>query len=227
VKRRARIFFRWVWSSAASGYRDFSTRRGKEPFRGLAELYATARSLGWRTRNPSTIHAESYCEVDYLDFYTIGPDGNVFLCTNAYDDSCEAVGSVLSGASIPRPDMEDYYAMWYSASPFEDPECLNCLLLPACRGGCRRLRVEGFRSCLDEKWSLDALVSDVVDEQLGSIPSLDEVGVKSLAVETDGENGPDAWKLKCCAEMCCKCISPRHKIVRHDVRPYSIQPTAV
>ena len=131
VRSRVPIFFRWIWANEATGYREFScTARGSEPYRGLSDLYKTAKDLGWQTQNPINCISDGYCGVDFLDHYQIGPDGSVFLCSHTYQAS-DAIGSVLEGEAI-RPDMHGRYVRWYAANPFDDPKCIKCLLLPVC-----------------------------------------------------------------------------------------------
>lgn len=128
VRARADLFFRWVWANEASGYREFAElQRGSEPFQGLFELYKVAEKKGWRTSNPNLGTAFGYCEVDYLDHYSIAPDGSVFLCSHSYDPR-EAIGSLRSGDQVIRPEMVHAYKKWYAANPFEDPCALhvNC-----------------------------------------------------------------------------------------------------
>lgn len=166
VIARAQIYFRWVYPDEANGYHEFSCQaRGKEPFSGLAKLYSAAQALGWRTSNPSLESRSAYCEVDYLDHYAIGPDGNVFLCSHTFKES-EAVGSLQNGYQPTGLSALSKYVRWYSVTPFEDAECINCQLLPICKGGCRRSRVTGQKKCIEEKDNIDYFIKNVVGESL-------------------------------------------------------------
>lgn len=173
VREETTIFFRWIWANEATGYREFARdKQGAEPFRGLAELYAMAQRLGWRTRNPHNDLTDGYCEVDYFDHYSIAPDGNVFLCTHTFDPK-EALGSLLAPESLSSKDALSERATWYAASPWSDDACVSCKLLPICWGGCRKSRVAGGRPCIEEKKSLDLYVLSTVAEQLAAarVPS--------------------------------------------------------
>lgn len=166
VREKATLFFRWIWANEASGFREFAKeKQGSESFQGLAKLYAIARQLGWQTRNPHNDLRDGYCEVDYLDHYDISPEGNVFLCTHTYDAD-EALGSLMIDDDLRRKEALNKQAAWYGASPWDDPECLSCKLLPVCLGGCRKSRVAGNRPCIEEKGSLDAYTIDTVASQL-------------------------------------------------------------
>jgi uncharacterized protein len=166
VRKRTTIFFRWIWANEASGFQEFAQEsQGQAPFQGLAHLYALARKLGWQTRNPHNDLTDGYCEVDYLDHYSIAPDGNVFLCTHTFSPK-EALGSLLDENQLQTKSALTEYASWYAASPWNDEKCLACKILPVCRGGCRKSRVAGHRPCIEESTSLDVYALDTIDEQL-------------------------------------------------------------
>lgn len=118
----------------------------------------------------------SYCEVDFLDHFTISPDGGVYLCTHTFDPA-EAVGSLRPGSQPLLPDSAAVYAKWYALGPFEDQECVNCQLLPVCFGGCRKSRLQGFRECIEEKASLDLFVRSIVEDRIQTIGSPSFVAV--------------------------------------------------
>jgi radical SAM protein with 4Fe4S-binding SPASM domain len=170
VRKTTPIFFRYVWANEDSGFREFATGwHAKEPFKDLAKLYAFARELGWRTCNPHNDIKDGYCELDYQGYYQISPEGDIFLCSHTFDKQ-DAIGSVLrvlEGQPAIRDDAVPKYLKWYSANPLADAECLSCNLLPVCSGGCRLARVEGTRSCIEEKSSLDLYVRSVVNERIG------------------------------------------------------------
>jgi uncharacterized protein len=166
VRARAKIFFRWIWPNKATGYREFASKqRGTEPYRGLAQLYATARAFGWRARNPHLNKGYGYCEVDYLDHYNIDPYGNIYLCSFTFEEA-DSIGSLLQGKDVIRPHGLDTYVRWYSANPFQDDECVECILLPVCVGGCRKTRTEGGKECIEEKGSLDLFFRDVIGQKI-------------------------------------------------------------
>lgn len=154
VKRRSKIFFRWIYPNEASGYKDFVCGIPKHSrFTLLANVSRKAMELGWSVDDPLEA-TPIYCEVDTTNFYQVSPNGDVFLCS----DSCkpdEALGNVREWRKLlAHPSFK-----WYAANPFDDPDCLKCILLPYCMGGCRRARVSGHKACIDEVNDLDSLVS--------------------------------------------------------------------
>jgi uncharacterized protein len=168
VLENTTIFFRWIWANKACDYKEFSIKeRGHKPFLGLAKLYEIAGNLGWKTRNPHNDITDCYCEVDYLDHFDIGPEGNVFLCTHTFAEN-EALGSLTDNSLLPTPKAVQKYTKWYGANPWSDPACISCKLLPVCWGGCRQSRVSGNRACIEEKSSIDQYVMDTIKTQLAS-----------------------------------------------------------
>lgn len=159
------VFFRWIWPNEASGFRDFAcSKRGDEPFNGLYKLYDTSQQVGLKTNNPNNSISGNYCEVDFLDHFTIDPEGNLFLCTHTFDKS-EAIGSIL-GNRNPSDSNRGFYSKWYSLDPFNDKDCIECKLLPVCLGGCRKSRMDGKHECIDEKGSIDLFVKNIINEKL-------------------------------------------------------------
>lgn len=161
VRNRTTIFFRWVWSNIASGNKEFSSKmRGKEPFARLAQMYDLAADAGWIVRNPIRSKNPVYCEVDFRDHYTIAPDGDIFLCTHRFDPG-ERIGSLLNLDQHKQPidqKQKSRIARWLATDCFSDQECLQCKVLPICKGGCRKERSEGRRGCIEEKHSLDRYI---------------------------------------------------------------------
>lgn len=171
IKQNTNVFFRWIWSNEATQFQDFSSSaRGEDAFSGLAALYERAQRQGWKTTNPVDHLFGGYCEVDYTDHYSVGPDGSMFLCTHTFRDD-EAVGSVSNYKTKGRVLHENKineYQNWYAADGFSDSECKHCLVLPICKGGCRKARFNGGRECISEKNSPEKYVRSRLPEDIRS-----------------------------------------------------------
>ena len=111
---------------------------------------------------------DGYCEADRLNYFQIGPDGNVFLCSHTYQPA-DAIGSVLDETGVVRSDANNSYAQWYAAGPFDEAKCVACVLLPVCLGGCRKTRVGGHLTCVEEVGSLESYVQDLIQERLAGM----------------------------------------------------------
>jgi len=65
--------------------------------------------------------------------YVIVPNGDLHKCWDTVMDPARCVGSVM-GSTRPRDARTE--AMWSNWSPFENPVCSDCKVLPACAGAC-------------------------------------------------------------------------------------------
>jgi len=151
-RKKAKIFFRWIYPNESSGFKDFACGiPNHSKFTFLANLCQKATEVGWSV-DSSVDSAPIYCEVDSTNFFQISPKGDVFLCSDSYKPE-ESIGNVHEWRKLVTPDFK-----WYAANPFGDPDCLKCILLPYCMGGCRRARVLGHKSCVYELNDIDSHV---------------------------------------------------------------------
>lgn len=80
----------------------------------------------------------SMCTARNISSFVIGPEGEVYDCWNDVGDETKIVGKIGETASNMKLHLQ-YIA---GASQFEDDECLKCVLLPVCNGGCQRIRIK-------------------------------------------------------------------------------------
>jgi uncharacterized protein len=166
VRRRAKIYFLWVWPNEASGCLDLAADgRTRDSYRRLDALYQAANDCGWLTCDPAIQFFDRHCEADSPNHFSIDPFGNLYLCTHSYD-AAEAVGSVFQAGTGLNDNQVDSYDSWYAANPFGDLECRACRLLPVCWGGCRKARVLGGRACLDEREAVELFAEAIVRDHL-------------------------------------------------------------
>jgi uncharacterized protein len=165
VRGKARLFFAWVWPNEVSGSLDLALQgRKADSFRQLDDLYRAANDCGWLTCNPAPPYVDGYCEVDSSNYFSIDPLGNLSLCNHAC--AAEAVGSVFQPGTGLNENQGDFYESWYAANPFGDQECRACRLLPACWGGCRKVRVSGGRGCIQERDAVELFAEAIVRDHL-------------------------------------------------------------
>lgn len=67
----------------------------------------------------------------------IEPNGNIQKCYEFVGDNTKCIGNILNQSNeldenLTLKNLTD----WYSWSPFDQKECLNCKVLPLCLGGC-------------------------------------------------------------------------------------------
>lgn len=80
----------------------------------------------------------SMCTARNISSFVIGPEGEIYDCWNDVGDETKIVGKIGETASNMKLHLQ-YIA---GVSQFEDEECLKCVLLPVCNGGCQRNRIK-------------------------------------------------------------------------------------
>ena len=78
------------------------------------------------------------CAIRNKNAIVIGPQGEVYKCWNDVGDISRVIGKI--GGKVKNETLLLRYLV--GADPFEDPNCLNCLLLPVCGGGCPLSRIQ-------------------------------------------------------------------------------------
>lgn len=78
------------------------------------------------------------CAIRNNNAIVIGPQGEVYKCWNDVGDSSKVIGKI--GGKVENEVLLLRYLV--GADPFEDPNCLNCFLLPVCGGGCPLSRIQ-------------------------------------------------------------------------------------
>ena len=158
VKEHSSIFFRWIYSTGTSGWREFSeVKAGRSPYIGIHALLRLAHDKGYHIENRCEAADFRFCEADNPGYYTIDPMGNIYLCVHDYRPEF-AVGHVRDGI---KPAKRQQYEAFRNVSVLDDVECLGCKVLPICNGGCRKFRMEGKKQCIFEKDNLDLYVENI------------------------------------------------------------------
>ena len=104
-----------------------------------------------------------YCVVDTNSQYIISPDGAVFKCGEAFDDSDPGKIGVLDSDGL-QTNKNVY--KWLK-DPFAYDECLQCNVLPLCMGGCQLIRnVKKSSACHSEyKYGIKQLIKNYYNKQ--------------------------------------------------------------
>ncbi|UOF91856.1 radical SAM protein [Fodinisporobacter ferrooxydans] len=81
----------------------------------------------------------------------IGPNGNLYKCTCAFDEQVNQVGTLFQDGSVELD--YDKLALWVSSGDDQDPMCRSCYFRPSCQGNhCPLYRMKtGARPCPYEK----------------------------------------------------------------------------
>ena len=71
--------------------------------------------------------------------YVVGSQGELYKCWKSVGISHEEVGNLSQGPTEIQVKNEE---KWVNYSPFNNTECLHCVALPVCMGGCARLALD-------------------------------------------------------------------------------------
>jgi uncharacterized protein len=76
------------------------------------------------------------CQVDSLNSFVVAPTGELYRCWAELGNGGHAVAQLLNRLTWSAPEPTGLT----ERDPFDDEECLACVLLPSCMGGCPLLR---------------------------------------------------------------------------------------
>lgn len=79
------------------------------------------------------------CAVRKSNAFVIGPEGELYKCWNDVGKQERIYGNITNGGTITNESV--LYNYLIGADQFNDSECLNCVLLPTCAGGCPYTRL--------------------------------------------------------------------------------------
>lgn len=158
VRDNSVLLFRWVYSHVegrSPGIEFSAKKKGSRPYENLAPLYELAQSKGFTTNSFDEGFCCNFCECDFDHAFQINYNGDLFMCTHSMN-KFEVIGNIHEGFGTQRNLSR--YAKFINTNPFNDQECIECKLLPICKGGCRKARYLGHKVCSDVKYSFDSYV---------------------------------------------------------------------
>ena len=84
------------------------------------------------------------CTAARRNGYVVGPEGELYKCWNDIGIKEREIGHV----ALDKPWNNMLLAEWMEGCcAMNDPECLECTLMPVCDGGCPAVRMAGERNC--------------------------------------------------------------------------------
>lgn len=106
------------------------------------------------------------CMLRCINSLVIGPDGNIYKCLEHIDKKSTEIGNI-NQMSVSKKKVAQYA---FDHSPFDDPECLKCKMLPICGGGCpldRERKEKGIinSTCPYIKENINEIIKTVNHEQ--------------------------------------------------------------
>lgn len=90
---------------------------------------------------PSPI--KKWCNASLNDSIIIKPNGEIYACDSCVSDKSQIIGKITDDGTI---NYTDVFGKWKGNVQLEK-ECLACILLPLCMGGCKRKRLQNNAQC--------------------------------------------------------------------------------
>jgi len=98
-----------------------------------------------------------------LNSYVVAPNGDLFKCWTEVNFTKDfSVGNLLKKNQ--SPNQRKNWRKWLLWDPFENPDCIECKMLPICNGGCPywgyKMRGEniGTHKCVKWKYNLEKAI---------------------------------------------------------------------
>lgn len=111
--------------------------------------------IPWFSNSTPRLNACGFCIVDNLSAFVIEPNGRLLKC---WAEAGNNTGTEI--ANLLKEDTWNSFAIspLQNRDPFDDQECCNCKILPACMGGCPKTREnhrdQGYKECPPMRYSL-------------------------------------------------------------------------
>jgi len=103
----------------------------------------------------------SGCGATRLNYFIIGPKGELYKCWNDLGNKSRIVGSISDDKILNENILFNYLV---GPTMFEDEKCKSCEIFPICWGGCQWTRIENsisnrhFDLCTMRKNNMDKLL---------------------------------------------------------------------
>jgi uncharacterized protein len=105
----------------------------------------------------------TYCGVENLDSFVIGPRCRIYKCAAMVDEK-DSIGKIDKEGKLVID--ESKLANWTEWNPTNDIICGKCKFRPICHGGCKSKKKSKFPFCTQIKWSYKVYLDWFVDTYL-------------------------------------------------------------
>jgi uncharacterized protein len=147
VRRRLRLALEPVFGDADVSATLNLTKQALA--QGLADLYEEAKTLGYQVSAASSgllTGRLTYCYAERERQHVINYDGSVYKCTAGSFDPADKLAELTEDGRIESSD--GARESWMVLGERFDAACEECVYLPLCMGGCRKVRAQGsVESC--------------------------------------------------------------------------------
>ncbi|HWR81914.1 MAG TPA: radical SAM protein [Candidatus Deferrimicrobium sp.] len=80
----------------------------------------------------------TFCMAQNVNAFLIDPDGNLYRCFNHVGDDTRSFGNIRGQINYQHPN----FVKLFKFTPFDEPACRGCDILPICMGGCPDRRAD-------------------------------------------------------------------------------------
>ena len=134
---------------------DFLTSEQFVEFQNDLQRRCMDVGIPWFSNSTPRLNACGFCIVDNVNAFVIEPNGKLLKC---WAEAGNNKGTEI--AHLLREETWNSFAIspLQNRDPFDDEECCDCKILPACMGGCPRTRenhrLQGYKECPPMRYSL-------------------------------------------------------------------------
>ncbi len=118
------------------------------------------------------------CMAQTINAFLVDPDGDLYRCLLYSGDKAKSIGTIADPVASLYPICADTMDF----QPIEDPTCGECLLLPACMGGCPSRRQSdghhGDNLCTTWKHNLRPMLEIIAQGQMLALRSAENDSVE-------------------------------------------------
>ncbi len=145
---------------------DFDTCNTCIPDESYFDIIKSFANLRSQAQKPLRLPLTNMpCMLRSISSFVIGPNGDIYKCLEHIGKKGKKIGNINS-LSVSKKKIAQY-AMSYI--PFDDPECINCKLLPICGGGCpldREKKEKGIitSTCVFLKENIKELIISIYED---------------------------------------------------------------
>ena len=142
-----------VWTSLIDGQNQFiSSTEADKQYLNLLKLLVTY-NMGSIRKLARLGYRKYQCHACHKCGFSIFPNGKIGKCDETFT---QTIGDIWDGVSN-----EELYHYW--TSPDLDEQCIDCIYLPICQGGCRSYRHTHMPQCFAHKNILPDLLKWYVE----------------------------------------------------------------
>lgn len=103
----------------------------------------------------------SPCNACVDNSFVIDSEGYLYKCWDFVGDKKNSHANITNIMNNEGIDMNNRFIRY---SPFNDSECIECIYLPICMGGCPKLAIENKKDCCTHKFAINKLFDYILQQ---------------------------------------------------------------